>query len=48
MYDILKNKIDLGKDSGPSSEALEHIYSDKSLLINEITQPNIGRFWSNM
>lgn len=46
--DILKNKIDLGKDSGPSSEALEHIYSDKSLLINEITQPNIGRFWSNM
>lgn len=46
--DILKGKIDLGKDEGPAGEALEHIYSDKSLLINEITQSNIDRFWSNM
>jgi hypothetical protein len=46
--DILKAKIDLGKDSGEAGEALEHIYSDKSLLINEITQTNIDRFWSNM
>jgi hypothetical protein len=46
--DILKGKIDLGKDSGATGEALEHIYSDKSLLINEITQSNIGRFWENM
>ena len=46
--DILKPKIDLGKDSGAEGEALEHIYSDKSLLINEITQANIGRFWTNM
>jgi len=46
--DILKAKIDLGKDEGPAGEALEHIYSDKSLLINEITQSNIDRFWTNM
>jgi hypothetical protein len=46
--DILKAKIDLGKDNGAAGEALEHIYSDKSLLINEITQPNISRFWENM
>lgn len=46
--DILKKKLDLGKDSDAAGEALEHIYSDKSLLINEITQSNIGRFWSNM
>jgi hypothetical protein len=46
--DILKAKIDLGKDSGDAGEALEHIYSDKSLLINEITQSNIDRFWTNM
>jgi hypothetical protein len=45
---ILKAKIDLGKDEGPAGEALEHIYSDKSLLINEITQSNIDRFWTNM
>jgi hypothetical protein len=29
-------------------EALEHIYSDKSLLINEITTSNFERFWVNM
>ena len=46
--DILKSKIDLGKDSASAGEALEHIYSDKSLLINEITQNNIERFWVNM
>ena len=46
--DILKTKLDLGKDSDAASEALEHIYSDKSLLINEITQSNIDRFWTNM
>jgi len=46
--DILKAKIDLGKEASAAGEALEHIYSDKSLLINEITQSNIDRFWSNM
>jgi hypothetical protein len=50
--DILKTKIDLGANQSSSdaeaSEALEHIYSDKSLLINEITQNNIDRFWTNM
>jgi hypothetical protein len=44
---ILKTKLDsLGTKE--ANEALEHIYSDKSLLINEITQTNIDRFWDNM
>ena len=46
--DVLKTKIDLGKDSGAAGEALEHIYSDRSLLINEISQRNIDRFLENM
>jgi len=29
-------------------EALEHIYSDKSLIINEITENNFCTFWDNM
>lgn len=29
-------------------EALEHIYSDKSLIINEITEDNFCIFWNNM
>jgi len=31
-----------------AAEALEHIYSDKSLLINEITEENFGTFWDRM
>lgn len=31
-----------------AAEALEHIYADKSLLINEITQANFDTFWSRM
>jgi hypothetical protein len=31
-----------------ATEALEHIYNDKSLLINEITQTNFDRFWEQM
>lgn len=46
--DILKTKIDLGETSGKANEILEHIYADKSLLINEITTDNIDRFWTNM
>jgi hypothetical protein len=30
------------------SEALEHIYNDRSLLINEISQENFENFWTNM
>jgi hypothetical protein len=46
---ILKSKVSTGTGSSAAmNEALEHIYSDKSLLINEITQQNFERFWSNM
>lgn len=31
-----------------ASEALEHIYSNKSLLLNEITTQNFSDFWSRM
>jgi hypothetical protein len=31
-----------------AAEALEHIYGDKSLLINEITQENFNTFWDRM
>lgn len=31
-----------------TSEALEHIYNDRSLLINEITEDNLKNFWNNM
>jgi len=30
------------------AEALEHIYTDRSLLVNEISQNNFDNFWSNM
>jgi len=30
------------------AEALEHIYSDKSLLINEVNSSNFDAFWSRM
>ena len=30
------------------AEALQHIYSDKSLLLNEITLDNFDNFWTNM
>jgi hypothetical protein len=33
---------------GAMSEALEHIYTDKSLLINEITPDNFNIFWKDM
>ena len=49
MDDILKPNIKMtGKNVDIAAEALEHIYSDKSLLINEITQSNFERFWTNM
>lgn len=32
----------------PMYEALAHIYSDKSLLVNEITKENFDFFWKNM
>jgi len=48
---IFKNKM-VKKDAPASlqnaSEALEHIYSNKSLLLNEITVENFSDFWSKM
>lgn len=50
--DILSSNADKipGVDSKTkiTTEALEHIYNDRSLLINEITQENFERFWNNM
>jgi hypothetical protein len=41
-----------GAKANPGNEfmeqALAHIYSDKSLLVNEITPDNFGYFWNNM
>jgi hypothetical protein len=50
--DILNPKI-IKTDTDSSinaaaAEALEHIYGDKSLLLNEITSENIETFWSQM
>ena len=52
MVSIFKPKLskaDLKKENiSAMAEALEHIYSDKSLLINEITPENFDIFWENM
>jgi hypothetical protein len=46
---IMKEKLDLSNGASPeASQVLEHIYSDKSLLINEISESNLDRFWTNM
>lgn len=48
---ILSSKFDKEKTSENmkvAAEALEHIYADKSLLINEITQANFDTFWTRM
>ena len=38
-----------GQELGPKAEeALEHIYADRSLLVNEITTSNFENFWKNM
>lgn len=48
---ILSDKFDdehVKGDLRIAMEALEHIYSDKSLLINEITPANFDTFWNRM
>uniref|UniRef100_A0A6C0HHH2 Uncharacterized protein n=1 Tax=viral metagenome TaxID=1070528 RepID=A0A6C0HHH2_9ZZZZ len=45
---IFKAKLEPSATDKVMVEALEHIYSDKSLLINEITTSNFDRFWTNM
>lgn len=50
MEKIIKPKIDnaASQQMKDMQEALAHIYSDKSLLVNEITLGNFDNFWSNM
>ena len=48
LTDIFKPKLDVNESNKVMVEALEHIYSDKSLLINEITTSNFEQFWTNM
>lgn len=45
--DYYKN-VNKSKDLIPLQEALGHIYSDKALLINEVTKENLNDFWKNM
>lgn len=45
---IANPKNDKNSQDGPMHEALAHIYSDKSLLVNEITKENFDFFWNNM
>ena len=37
---------DEGKDA--AMKTLERIYNDRSLLVNEISRPNLPKFWENM
>ena len=46
--DIFKSDVDYGKAGKDASDALAHIYTDQSLLINEITQANFDSFWDKM
>ena len=42
------DKKEQSDDVKIAAKALEHIYTDKSLLINEITQENFNTFWTRM
>lgn len=51
LNNILSTKFDTNdvpENMKIAAEALEHIYNDKSLLINEITQENFDTFWKRM
>lgn len=52
LADILepnpKSKGNVSPEMQSMDEALAHIYSDKSLLVNEITVPNFDYFWDKM
>lgn len=45
--EIFKGKM-TGKDTGSAAQALEFIYDDQSMLINEITPLNFDTFWNKM
>jgi len=51
MADILSSNptgTKLGESNEQMQQALSHIYSDQSLLVNEITVDNFNYFWNNM
>lgn len=50
MNNIVEPKISetANKPTKDMQEALAHIYADKSLLVNEITQTNFDTFWNKM
>lgn len=52
LENIFKSAADkntsLTKDNKIALDALEKIYDDPSMLVNEITQTNFERFWLNM
>lgn len=49
LNDILKPDIKGdGKEQEVMMEAITHIYSDKSMLVNEITPMNFYSFWDSM
>ena len=51
LVDILSEStkgIKVGEQTDAMNQALAHIYSDKSLLVNEITPDNFEHFWENM
>ena len=50
MNNIIKPKVSdsASSETKEMQETLAHIYSDKSLLINEITQDNFDVFWERM
>jgi len=50
MNQIIQPDVDASasKQTKDMQEALAHIYSDKSLLVNEITQDNFDHFWQKM
>jgi len=41
-------KDDGGESNAELSKAITHIYTDKSLLINELTPDNFNTFWTSM
>jgi hypothetical protein len=45
--EIFKGKM-TGNNSGAAAQALEFIYDDQSMLINEITPTNFDSFWAKM
>jgi hypothetical protein len=49
LTDIFKSRFERATNTfSPAQEALENIYNNKTLLINEINSENYDRFWDSM